>query len=321
MTTRSEKYKFENWRLAFEVELKIAEHDKLDGVSAAWNARFEDSFVYKQHGKATDRVLKHIYLDFKSKLSAKYLPNVRTNENPLDAEFIHEFSNFDGLFNSHDKRPIEKVQALVTYLQSYYFAQIVASGYHILYSLPIYKAGATNLPAGALTEVTFQIYSQTQYDRHNWGQVTKATEPVMLILGMTNYRALPAAQLKYSSSWIIRASRGIAYGTVSLSRKTFLDDKLLALLARVNAITTIVTLPFAIERGAWKLQLTTWAQSETRKGSVCKWVLDSNIGGLLKYKWEHRDSWRYEHEGSTDITNGSYSVDCASSLISSRCCD
>ena len=76
MPTRSEKYKFENWRLAFEVELKIAEHDKLDGVSAAWNARFEDSFVYKQHGKATDRVLKHIYLDFKSKLSPKYLPNV-----------------------------------------------------------------------------------------------------------------------------------------------------------------------------------------------------------------------------------------------------
>ena len=63
---RSEKYKFENWRLAFEVQLKLADHDKLEGVSAAWNARFEDSFVYKQHGKATDRTLKHIYLDFKS---------------------------------------------------------------------------------------------------------------------------------------------------------------------------------------------------------------------------------------------------------------
>ena len=65
--TRSEKYSFENWRLAFEVEIKIVEHEKLDGVSAAWNARFEDSFVFKQHGKATDRTLKHIYLDFKSK--------------------------------------------------------------------------------------------------------------------------------------------------------------------------------------------------------------------------------------------------------------
>ena len=110
---------------------------------------------------------------------------------------------------------------MVTYLQSYYFAQLIASGYHILYSLPIYKAGAANLPAGALTDVTFQIYSQTAYDRHNWGQVTKATEPVMLILGMTNYRALAAAELKYSSGWIARASRGISYGTVCLSRKTF----------------------------------------------------------------------------------------------------
>ena len=67
------------------------------------------------------------------------------------AEFIHEFSNFDGLFNSHDKRPIDKVQALVTYLQSYYFTQLIASGFHVLYTLPVWKAGAT-LTANALTE-------------------------------------------------------------------------------------------------------------------------------------------------------------------------
>ena len=62
---RSEKYKFENWRLAFEVEIKLVEHDKLEGVSAAWTAKFEDSFAFKDHGKASDRVLKHLYLDFK----------------------------------------------------------------------------------------------------------------------------------------------------------------------------------------------------------------------------------------------------------------
>ena len=45
----------------------MAEHDKLEGVSQAWTTKFEDSFAFKQHGKATDRVLKHIYLDFKRK--------------------------------------------------------------------------------------------------------------------------------------------------------------------------------------------------------------------------------------------------------------
>ena len=63
--SESEAYKFDNWRLAFEVELKLADSDKLEGVSTAWNAKLEDSFVYKEHGKKDDRALKHIYLDFK----------------------------------------------------------------------------------------------------------------------------------------------------------------------------------------------------------------------------------------------------------------
>ena len=62
---RSEQYKFDNWRLAFEVPLKLADSDKLEGVSTSWSTKLEDSFVYKQHGKKDDRVLKHIYIDFK----------------------------------------------------------------------------------------------------------------------------------------------------------------------------------------------------------------------------------------------------------------
>lgn len=39
-------------------------------------------------------------------------------------------------------------------------------------------------------------------------------------------------------------------------------------------------------------------------------MFDSECNGVLKYKWVHRDGWKYEHEGTTDITNGTYWVDC-----------
>ena len=43
---------------------------------------------------------------------------------------------------------------------------------------------------------------------------------------------------------------------------------------------------------------------------MCNWKFDGECGGVLKYKWVHRDGWKYEHEGTTDITNGTYWVDC-----------
>ncbi|GJE97522.1 hypothetical protein PsYK624_137430 [Phanerochaete sordida] len=197
--SESEAYKFDNWRLAFEVELKLADGDKLDGVSTAWNAKLEDSFVYKQHGKKDDRVLKHIYLDFKT------------------AEFIHNLSSFDGLFNSTEKRPIEKVQALVTYLREYYFTQIISTGTHVLYTLPVFKAGACLPSANALTDVTFQIYSKITYDRRNWAAMAKEGEPALLILGMTQFRCfrkLPCTKIEWSGNWIANSTRSVSCGTV-----------------------------------------------------------------------------------------------------------
>lgn len=226
-----------------------------------------------------------------------------------DAEFIHEFSSFDGLFHSQDRRAIDKVQAIVTYLQSFYFPQLISSGHHVLYTIPIWKP-VSERPAHALTEAVFHIYSQSVITRYNFSQVTVATEPVIVILGMTNNRVLPALSLKYTTSWIIRATRGISYGTVALSKRVFLEERLRPLLSRINAVTTIVPLPFAIESGEWKLQLTTWAESTARRGSDSNWVLEKAEPGVLKYSWRHLDGWTYRHEGSDLVTNGSYTVLC-----------
>lgn len=70
---RSERYKFEDWRLAFEVDIKIDEHEVLEGVSTSWSSSFQDSFAYKHYGRISDLVLKHIYLDLQSKLSYFFL--------------------------------------------------------------------------------------------------------------------------------------------------------------------------------------------------------------------------------------------------------
>ncbi len=162
----------------------------------------------------------------------------------------------------------------------------------------------------ALTEAIFHIYSQTTIDRYSWGQISPANEPVIVVLGMTNDRILPSLSLKYFTSIIMRATRGISYGTVALSKRVFLEERLRPLLSRINAVTTIVPLPFAIENGEWKLELTTWAENVTRRGSDSNWILDKAEPGVLKYSWKHLDGWTYRHEGSDTITNGSYSVLC-----------
>lgn len=225
------------------------------------------------------------------------------------AEFVHEFSSFEGLFQSHEKRPIDKVQAVVTYLKKYYFDQITSAGYHILNTIPVWQPGSTP-PSYGLTECNFHVYCKHVLERHSWGTFSKADEPAIVIIGMTGFRPMPSNTLKFSVSWIAQAIRGISYGTVCLSKRVFMDERLLKLLARVNALTTIVPLFAGVDNGAWRLELTTWAKHEIRKNRACDWVAVNKEGGILKYKWEHRDGWSYEHEGSDHITNGIYTTSC-----------
>ncbi|KAL4248925.1 hypothetical protein ABKN59_007566 [Abortiporus biennis] len=288
----SKKYNFEDWSLAFEVNLKMCSHSDVDGVSSDWFKKFEESYAFKEHGKHEDRVLKHLYLDFRH------------------AEFIHEFSVFDGLFHGEDRRPIDKVQAIVTYIKSHYFTHLASRGLHILHTLPVWKAGTTP-PCHGLTSVIFQVYSRENLERHTWGSFSKSPEPVIVVLGMCGFRSLPCIQLKFSTSWIIRVNKAICYGTVCLSKRTFLDERLLHLLSRINALTTVIPMFSGVDNGAWRLDLTTWAKSEMRKDRPCQWVHLKEHDGLLKYKWQHRDVWHYEHEGESDyIIDGVYKASC-----------
>lgn len=225
------------------------------------------------------------------------------------AEFLHEFSSFEGLFQKRDHRPIDKVQAAVHYIKSHYLPHLAHWGLHILYTVPIWHSGTLEtLPSCSLTSIAYHIYSKTQITRHTWAHV--AAEPAIVILGMIGFRSLPSTYLEYTADLVITASRGISYGTVSVSRSVFLDQRLLQLLTRINALTTVVPKFYGVHNGAWKLELTTWAQHEWRKDQACDWTAVTDEEGHLKYKWQHRDYWTYEHEGSGEVANGSYSVSC-----------
>lgn len=47
----------------------MCDHSELHEMSSAWHTKFESSHAYKEHGHHSDRVLKHIYFDFRGKCS------------------------------------------------------------------------------------------------------------------------------------------------------------------------------------------------------------------------------------------------------------
>lgn len=45
----------------------MCDHAELHEMASWWYTKFEGSPAYKEHGQQGDRVLKHIYLDFRCK--------------------------------------------------------------------------------------------------------------------------------------------------------------------------------------------------------------------------------------------------------------
>ena len=60
------QHRLAKWSLAFEVNIKQVTHSdtELLGVTKKWLSAYEESQPFKKHGNHTDRVLKHIVLDF-----------------------------------------------------------------------------------------------------------------------------------------------------------------------------------------------------------------------------------------------------------------
>ncbi|EIN11424.1 hypothetical protein PUNSTDRAFT_141793 [Punctularia strigosozonata HHB-11173 SS5] len=284
----STKHTISQWRIAFEVNIKSAEHASLKNMSSSWVDWFKDSFIFQAHGTHTDRAIHHMYLDFET------------------AVYVHELSTF-GKFITCDRQSIEHTRAVVHYIQEHYLLDLAHHGHHILHSLPVWRQQCEF----GLTSFAFQIYSKLEYHRHNCihYDVTHSDSPCILILGMYSHVPLPTVRLKWTTTRVITTRREV-HGTVTLSRKSFLEGLILAAFAKINAETTLVARFAGVDAGEWKLDLDTWASHDRKKLIEARsWAVQRD--GFLQYVWDHSDVWTYTHNGGPgDLSNGQFTVAC-----------
>lgn len=234
----------------------------------------------------------------------------------LDATYVHELSTFDADTYGHNRLAIDKLNAVIHYVQDHYLPNIVSYGHHILYSLPVWKSG-TKLPEYSVTSIAFQVYSKQVVDRRNWSIIPKSAQPVILILGMHQFRPLPSLRLPYGTNWHLYGTNNTSYGSVALSREISLTRRLLSLLASVNAATTVVPVWLDVLDGDWRLEVTTWANSKKFKKDAldggCGWKSSGSSASSLDYTWDHYDEWTYK--GKVDsVIHDAYKVTCKSDL-------
>ncbi|PIL22598.1 hypothetical protein GSI_15287 [Ganoderma sinense ZZ0214-1] len=286
----SMKYDFADWRLAFEVKLKMCSHDDFEGASSEV---FKKSPALQMHTGHADRDLKHIILDFQ------------------ESDYLHDYSTFGDLTTSGDNRAsILKLQAVVYYLAKHYFPAVCKDGLNVISSIPVWKTGKS-LPSYALTDVAFHVYSKVEITRHNWTHVAPGMEPIVVVVGTTGFRTLPSKQLDFSTGWIVQGNKGFSHGTISISKRVFIEERLLNLLSRVNGLTTLIPSTPDMSQAFQDLSLKPWADHELRKDRPSKWELQPSDGdGYLKYLWEHSEEWVYKLRGNSNMMSGTNGISC-----------
>ncbi|KAI8986088.1 hypothetical protein BD414DRAFT_416881 [Trametes punicea] len=278
-------HEFKDWRVAFEVELKMCTEAELEGSSSA---TYKATPAYQKHGHKPDRELKHIYLDFQT------------------AEYIHDYSQYPDLqtFTSLDdgRSTMLKLEAVIWYLTEHYFHALHKEGLNVISTVPVWKPGQSSLPSYALTSVAFHVYSKVEVTRYNWVQVPVGMEPAVVILGTTGSRPLPSDHLAYSANWVVHAHKGFSHGTISIAHRVFIQERLLKLLANINALTTLIPVMLDPLMGFHGVSLKKWAEHDQRKDRQSNWrLLPSEGTGYLKYLWEHLEEWRYKLSGNGEI--------------------
>ncbi|EKM54019.1 uncharacterized protein PHACADRAFT_185015 [Phanerochaete carnosa HHB-10118-sp] len=140
--TNSDVSEFEDWRVAFEVELKMCDHSALtDVVSAEWQAAYNRSRVSEQYGTTEVVNLKHVCLDLQN------------------ATFLREFSRD----TSQNKCSKDHAVTAVAYLRDHYLKQLVAAGHHIICSVPVLRkpsAELRHLPTSVAFEVSMPWWAE-----------------------------------------------------------------------------------------------------------------------------------------------------------------
>ncbi|KAF7366869.1 hypothetical protein MSAN_00945600 [Mycena sanguinolenta] len=207
------------------------------------------------------------------------------------AEYVYKHSSMPSMWHDGDLLAIEQLKSFIHFMRKY-LVKLSAAGLNIIHSIPIFP---THQHFG-LTSVSYQIVSKDVVTITNC--MFEREAPVLMVVGMTGGRPLPAATISWGHGWVI-PGRTVSHGTICLSSEAFLEGKLLSALEVVNRRTTVVPRFPGEHEEEWKVHLTTWDNHRYRKNELCNWKkVPSSNPSWLEYAWEHRDEWSYEHDST-----------------------
>ena len=234
----------------------------------------------------------------------------------IAARFSLKHSSLPGLLEGIDYRQIRtRREALIHYVVEQYLPTLVRGRYHVLYTIPLIDRDGQGNQLHTITSLKFQILpfcyrTGATYIDGLFGKKSIIYDRNSIVfLGVIDGRPLPTGHLPYGINWICGSKDEHPQGIVCISRRAFLDSRILKLLEEVNKKTTIVPNFAGVHEGEWQLQLTTWGQHHLKCNRDCHWTQLASNGEALSFEWKNRDDWRYEHEGDFDGT-GLYSVKC-----------
>ncbi|EIN09933.1 hypothetical protein PUNSTDRAFT_133706 [Punctularia strigosozonata HHB-11173 SS5] len=274
------------WKLAFEVSIKIAQHDELY-KSTAWNQRFESSSLYASYGEDEDCVFHHLLLDLEG------------------ATFCEELSRLRGATDMSTRTRAFALKTAVKHIRSY-LHQLALEGHHVLHSTPIF----TNPEAVGITSIDFNVTSPEI--------VTASTcsgedyeSPVLLVFGMCGHRQMPDPPEDWVAVWPLRGKHESSTSMLMVDNVVFREAYILPIVLRafegIGAQTTIVPVSPEDSVDEWALgPLTTW-EKLGRMGKK-KWMPDpTEEAEYLKYAWSYDGLLRQEdrftggHAGEGEI--------------------
>ena len=240
----------------------------------------------------------------------------RTEFGEVDVDINHN--------ESGDEREKLRAQArriqltLSHHIATSYFTTMARHGMHIVATVPVYKSSPQSPSFYKFTSMDFvtSAFDEVTIAAESEGETTTRVEQILFVLGMTGQKAPPRrSAFKPSPRWIAHASTGFSHGTFAISKFIF-RDRLFALLARVNALTTLVPVSPSYNMQTDENVVQQWALHPDFKDRECRWIPIETGDGLdaQTYEWKYSRDWRLQEEG-TLLRKGEYLVLCACGFV------
>ncbi|KAI0770368.1 hypothetical protein C8Q74DRAFT_1275033 [Fomes fomentarius] len=273
--------------IAFEVDvLEYDEHSPFDYR----HKPYEEPPVGNE---AEYLVLRHIYMDF-----------AHARPSPENMSF----DDFD------EEQTARRVQvSVVERMRKIYLPALVDNGFNILASIPIYQVNAHST-FYKLTATAFRTYSAEEIEEIETSQMAGSqSTQILFVFGMTSTSNISNIhRFKPSTQWVVPASAGFSHGTFAISKERFMG-RLHALLARVNALTTLVAEFPAYGSQTGADSVVRWADHSNFRDQQCDWKRPDGRDGALsnRLEWKYQREWSLHEEGSHVTNRGQHIIFCS----------